>query len=188
MVELPEKSDHHAQIGKICIQIGEADNITSRYKKQSTSNNGALHHPLFNHLFNIMSYEQLLVLPRHTKTLPLHHSSNNNKTTSLLSSTTHMWSINSTPTMYDTSTSQYLIRMFFDTCGRDRKLTKDQRNEIIKRTGLTSRRITYWFSNHKRRFKNEIKTYRHLLEQGTITTYDEFVEFLRDNRLPKIRI
>lgn len=132
-----------------------------------------------------MSYKHLLVLPRHTKSSSLHHS---NTTTSTLSSRTYMWSASNTPTLYATSTSEYLNRVFFDTYGRDKKLTKEQRNEIIKRTGLTSRRITYWFSNRKRRFKSQVKTYGHLLQQGTITTYDEYLEFLRDNRLPKINM
>lgn len=89
-----------------------------------------------------------------------------------------------TPTSYDTNTSEFLKRMFFETYVQNKKLTKEQRQKIIERTDLDSRKITYWFSNHKRRSKDLLETYGRLLRQGTITTYDEFVQFCKDNDLP----
>lgn len=89
-----------------------------------------------------------------------------------------------TPTSYDTKTSEFLKRMFFETYVQNKKLTKEQRQRIIDRTDLDSRKITYWFSNHKRRSKEQLEIYGRLLRQGTITTYDEFVQFCKDNDLP----
>ncbi|KAJ8663840.1 hypothetical protein O0I10_000114 [Lichtheimia ornata] len=89
-----------------------------------------------------------------------------------------------TPTSYDTKTSEFLKRMFFETYVQNKKLTKEQRQKIIERTDLDSRKITYWFSNHKRRSKDQLETYARLLRQGTITTYDEFVQFCKDHDVP----
>lgn len=89
-----------------------------------------------------------------------------------------------TPTSYDIKTSDYLIRIFYETYAQNKKLTKEQRAKIIKRTHLTSRKITYWFSNHKRRFKHQLEIYARLSRQGTITTYDDFVKYCRDNGVP----
>ncbi|KAI7878884.1 hypothetical protein K492DRAFT_196466 [Lichtheimia hyalospora FSU 10163] len=91
-----------------------------------------------------------------------------------------------TPTSYDTTTSEYLIRIFFETYAQNKKLTKGQRNQIIQRTHLSSRKITYWFSNHKRRFKRQLETYARLSQQGAITTYSDFVQFCKENGIAGI--
>ena len=89
-----------------------------------------------------------------------------------------------TVTSYDAQTSQYLKSVFFEVYSKQSKLTKDQRAEVKRITGLPSRNITYWFSNHKRRFQNTLKIYKQAVTEskGAVKTYDDFVQWGKDQR------
>ncbi|KAI9362315.1 hypothetical protein BD770DRAFT_304432, partial [Pilaira anomala] len=91
-----------------------------------------------------------------------------------------------TITSYDSQTSLYLKSVFFNVYSKQKKLTKEQRAEVQKRTGLNSRNITYWFSNHKRRFKDALKVYRKAVEEsgGEIKDYQDFIHWRRAHNLP----
>ncbi|OBZ85085.1 hypothetical protein A0J61_06865 [Choanephora cucurbitarum] len=92
-----------------------------------------------------------------------------------------------TVTSYDTQTSDYLKSVFFEIYSCQNKLTKQQRFEVQRRTGLPSRNITYWFSNHKRRFKDTLKIYRNTVKasNGAIKSYRDFVEYRIRQGLPE---
>lgn len=87
--------------------------------------------------------------------------------------------IRRTATSYDAQTTHYLKSMFFDIYSRREKLTKDQRRQVQKETGLKSRNITYWFSNHKRRFQNSLLVFKKTVEEsnGVVKTYDDFLRW-----------
>ncbi|KAI8876574.1 hypothetical protein K501DRAFT_144092, partial [Backusella circina FSU 941] len=91
-----------------------------------------------------------------------------------------------TSTSYDKETSHYLKSVFFNVYSKQNKLTKKQRREVREKTGLTPRKITYWFSNHKRRFKKALEIYKAAVKNShdKITCYDEFVLWRRSQNLP----
>ncbi|KAI9268631.1 hypothetical protein EDC94DRAFT_497078, partial [Helicostylum pulchrum] len=91
-----------------------------------------------------------------------------------------------TTTSYDVQTSLYLKSVFFEVYSKQKKLTKEQRMQVQQRTGLPSRNITYWFSNHKRRFKETLQVYRRAVEEshGEIGNYKDFIRWRRSNDLP----
>ncbi|KAI8875748.1 hypothetical protein K501DRAFT_280068 [Backusella circina FSU 941] len=91
-----------------------------------------------------------------------------------------------TATSYDSQTTHYLKSVFFDIYSQRDKLTKDQRRQVHKRTGLEPRKITYWFSNHKRRFCYALikfKEARRLYKW--IETYDDFINWRLSQGLPE---
>ncbi|KAI8377401.1 uncharacterized protein BYT42DRAFT_570223 [Radiomyces spectabilis] len=94
--------------------------------------------------------------------------------------------VKQTATSYDPATTQYLKSIFFTEYSRRPKLTKAQRQEIQKHTKLSSRKITYWFSNHKRRFQGALKVFKSLVDDTTnnVKTYEEFLQWRRDRNLP----
>ncbi|GAA5815608.1 hypothetical protein MFLAVUS_009120 [Mucor flavus] len=91
-----------------------------------------------------------------------------------------------TTTSYDVQTSLYLKSVFFEVYSKQKKLTKEQRMQVQQRTGLPSRNITYWFSNHKRRFKNTLQVYRQAVEEshGAVGNYRDFIRWRRNHDLP----
>ncbi|KAI8050118.1 hypothetical protein BDF21DRAFT_433060, partial [Thamnidium elegans] len=91
-----------------------------------------------------------------------------------------------TTTSYDMQTSLYLKSVFFEVYSKQKKLTKEQRMQVQQRTGLPSRNITYWFSNHKRRFKDTLQVYRQAVEEshGAIENYKDFIRWRRSHALP----
>ncbi|KAI8973702.1 hypothetical protein BDF20DRAFT_667353 [Mycotypha africana] len=117
-----------------------------------------------------------------------------------------------TTTSYDSETTFYLKSIFFEVFSQGlavnttthssshssrsvmtsnvhnlttSKLTKEQRREIHRKTGLPSRNITYWFSNHKRRFAPMLKVYKKCMELNKdLKTYKDFVQYRRKHRLP----
>ncbi|CAO3596318.1 unnamed protein product [Absidia cylindrospora] len=91
-----------------------------------------------------------------------------------------------TATSYDQDTTHFLKSMFFNVYSRRDKLTKDQRRQVVERTGLKPRNVTYWFSNHKRRFQTELDVFRKLIVEsnGRIQTYDDDVAWRREQGLP----
>lgn len=91
-----------------------------------------------------------------------------------------------TVTSYDSQTSLYLKSVFFEVYSKQSKLTKEQRIKVQEKTGLPSRNITYWFSNHKRRFQNTLKVYRKAVHDsgGAIKGYDDFINWRRGHDLP----
>jgi hypothetical protein len=91
-----------------------------------------------------------------------------------------------TVTSYDSQTSFYLKSVFFEVYSCQNKLTKYQRAQVQKKTGLPSRNITYWFSNHKRRFQQTLAVYRKTVEdsKGSIKNYTDFLEWRRTRGLP----
>lgn len=91
-----------------------------------------------------------------------------------------------TVTSYDRETSLYLKSVFFEVYSYQKKLTKQQRKEVQKKTGLASRNITYWFSNHKRRFHQTLQIYRDAVENsnGKIKNYKDFLLWRQKNGLP----
>ncbi|KAI8645875.1 hypothetical protein BD408DRAFT_411196 [Parasitella parasitica] len=90
-----------------------------------------------------------------------------------------------TSTSYDAKTTAYLKRAFFDFYSKQCKLTKEQRELVIEETGLNSRNVTYWFSNHKRRLGTELHIYRKAVKEHGIKNYDGFVQWRRDRGLPE---
>jgi hypothetical protein len=77
---------------------------------------------------------------------------------------------------YSREITRCLKQAFIDTVGQDRKLTREQRRKIMQETGLSSRSITYWFSNHKRRPPFFGKQYRQAVVQsrGQVKTFEDF--------------
>lgn len=92
-----------------------------------------------------------------------------------------------TVTSYDAQTSQYLKSVFFEVYSKQSKLSKEQRAIVQEKTGLPSRNITYWFSNHKRRFQDTLEIYRKAVidSEGSINCYDDFIQWRKDNELPE---
>lgn len=92
-----------------------------------------------------------------------------------------------TATSYDASTTHYLKSIFFDIYSSKNKLTKDQRRKVQQETGLKPRNITYWFSNHKRRFQHSLNVFKQTVQntQGKVETYDDFLIYRRMNGLPE---
>lgn len=84
-----------------------------------------------------------------------------------------------TVTSYDAQTSQYLKSVFFEVYSKQNKLTKEQRAAVQEKTGLPSRNITYWFSNHKRRFQDSLEIYRKAVidSKGLINCYEDFIQW-----------
>ncbi|KAG2212798.1 hypothetical protein INT46_002126 [Mucor plumbeus] len=90
-----------------------------------------------------------------------------------------------TTTSYDAKTTAYLKKIFFNYYSKQYKLTKEQRDVVIDNTGLRSRNVTYWFSNHKRRLGAELQIYRNAVREYDIKNYDEFLQWRRDHDLPE---
>ncbi|KAI9264804.1 hypothetical protein BY458DRAFT_513586 [Sporodiniella umbellata] len=90
-----------------------------------------------------------------------------------------------TATSYDAQTTRYLKAVFFDIYSVSDKLTKEQRRKVQQDTGLKPRNITYWFSNHKRRFQNSLAVFRKTVNEshGQIKTYHEFLKWRKDRGL-----
>ncbi|KAI9245824.1 hypothetical protein BDA99DRAFT_565711 [Phascolomyces articulosus] len=91
-----------------------------------------------------------------------------------------------TKTSYDPKTSYHLNTLFFETFGNGRKPTKPERRRIQKKTGISSRRLTYWLSNHKRRFNAELRAFARLTREGEVNGYDSFVEYCRSHIVPEL--
>ncbi|KAI8986436.1 hypothetical protein BDB01DRAFT_699615, partial [Pilobolus umbonatus] len=92
-----------------------------------------------------------------------------------------------TATSYDPKTTHYLKSVFFDIYSHQDKLTKEQRKTVQQKTGLKPRNITYWFSNHKRRFQHSLKVFKKTVKEskGTILTYEDFLNWRRAQGLPE---
>ncbi|KAG1102926.1 hypothetical protein G6F42_017292 [Rhizopus arrhizus] len=89
-----------------------------------------------------------------------------------------------TTTSYDAETTAYLKKAFFNYYSKQYKLTREQRETVIRETGLRSRNITYWFSNHKRRLGAELAIYRKLIREHKLKDYDAFLRWRQDQELP----
>ncbi|KAI8150310.1 hypothetical protein BJV82DRAFT_586709 [Fennellomyces sp. T-0311] len=92
-----------------------------------------------------------------------------------------------TATSYDAETTHYLKSIFFSIYSKRDKLTKDQRRQVQQHTGLKPRNITYWFSNHKRRFQTSLHVFKETVRasNGKIKTYDDFLRWRLDRGLPE---
>lgn len=92
-----------------------------------------------------------------------------------------------TATSYDTETTKYLKRVFFTVYSQRDKLTKEQRKEVQRHTQLQPRNITYWFSNHKRRFQESLELYKRVIAEsnGFIKNYDDYLNWRREKGLPE---
>lgn len=90
-----------------------------------------------------------------------------------------------TATSYDSETTHYLKSIFFDIYSNNDKLTKDQRRQVQRETGLKPRNITYWFSNHKRRFQNSLLVYKKIVNEskGSVKNYNDFLLWRRSRGL-----
>ncbi|KAI9311217.1 hypothetical protein BX666DRAFT_1999052 [Dichotomocladium elegans] len=90
-----------------------------------------------------------------------------------------------TATSYDAETTHYLKSVFFSIYSKRDKLTKEQRRQVQIHTGLKPRNITYWFSNHKRRFQRALKVYKQTVQKtgGAIKSYDDFLLWRRRHGL-----
>ncbi|KAF7724383.1 hypothetical protein EC973_001108 [Apophysomyces ossiformis] len=92
-----------------------------------------------------------------------------------------------TATSYDSETTHYLKSVFFNIYSKQDKLTKEQRLRVQRHTGLKPRNITYWFSNHKRRFQTALQVFRQTVREsnGQVKTYNDFLEWRRNHGLPE---
>ncbi|KAG0756715.1 hypothetical protein G6F33_011308 [Rhizopus arrhizus] len=88
-----------------------------------------------------------------------------------------------TATSYDERTTHYLKSIFYDIYSVRDRLTKEQRKQIQKETGLKPRNITYWFSNHKRRFQHTLSAFKQTIKEsnGKVKTYEDFLKWERDH-------
>ncbi|KAG1148282.1 hypothetical protein G6F38_003621 [Rhizopus arrhizus] len=86
-----------------------------------------------------------------------------------------------TATSYDERTTHYLKSIFYDIYSVRDRLTKEQRKQIQKETGLKPRNITYWFSNHKRRFQHTLSAFKQTIKEsnGKVKTYEDFLKWER---------
>lgn len=82
---------------------------------------------------------------------------------------------------YDKRIVHILETMFFEVYSQRDKLTKEERAEVQKETGLPSRSITYWFANHKRRYQNELSAY----QKSGANSYDEYLEIRKKHKAPQ---
>ncbi|KAL1932512.1 hypothetical protein VTP01DRAFT_8190 [Rhizomucor pusillus] len=91
-----------------------------------------------------------------------------------------------TATSYDAETTHYLKSVFFNIYSQREKMSKDQRRQVQEQTGLKPRNITYWFSNHKRRFQASLLVFKHTVREskGKVKTYDDFLQWRRQRGLP----
>ena len=92
-----------------------------------------------------------------------------------------------TKTSYDPKTSYRLNVLFFETFGKGRKPTKLERSKVQRKTGINSRRLTYWLSNHKRRFNAELQAFHRLVFEKKVDGYDGFIEYCKMNDIPELR-
>ncbi|KAI8380990.1 uncharacterized protein BYT42DRAFT_604045 [Radiomyces spectabilis] len=92
-----------------------------------------------------------------------------------------------TATSYDAQTTHYLKSVFFNIYSKRDKLTKEQRRQVQERTGLKPRNITYWFSNHKRRFQTSLLVFKQTvrISGGRVKTYDDFLRWRQHRGLPE---
>ncbi|KAI8883761.1 hypothetical protein K501DRAFT_313803 [Backusella circina FSU 941] len=90
-----------------------------------------------------------------------------------------------TATSYDTKTTHYLKSIFYEVYSKRDKLTKDERRKVHRDTQLSPRNITYWFSNHKRRFGKALAVYQEAAQEsnGQIKCYDDFIAWRRSKGL-----
>ncbi|ORY97768.1 hypothetical protein BCR43DRAFT_490327 [Syncephalastrum racemosum] len=82
-------------------------------------------------------------------------------------------------TNYAPYISDYLKKALFEMHARgETELTRTQRLETADYTGLDSRQITYWFATNKRRFAEELKEFKQLMEDPTksIQSFEDFVQ------------
>lgn len=88
-----------------------------------------------------------------------------------------------TATSYDERTTHYLKSIFYDIYSVRDRLTKEQRKQIQKETGLKPRNITYWFSNHKRRFQHTLSAFKQTVKEsnGKVKTYEDFLKWECDH-------
>ncbi|KAG2221229.1 hypothetical protein INT45_013940 [Circinella minor] len=92
-----------------------------------------------------------------------------------------------TKTSYDPKTSYELNVLFFETFGMGRKPTKQERYKVQHKTGINSRRLTYWICNHKRRFNAELQAYNRLILEKEIEGYDDFVDYCKTHVVPELQ-
>ncbi|KAG2181915.1 hypothetical protein INT43_006840 [Umbelopsis isabellina] len=81
---------------------------------------------------------------------------------------------------YDKRIVHILETMFFEVYSQRDKLTKEERATVQMETGLPSRSITYWFANHKRRYRNELVAYR----KSGANSYDEYLQLRKKQKIP----
>ncbi|KAI7852092.1 hypothetical protein BDC45DRAFT_607600 [Circinella umbellata] len=92
-----------------------------------------------------------------------------------------------TKTSYDPKTSYELNVLFFETFGMGRRPTKQERYKVQHKTGINSRRLTYWICNHKRRFNAELRAYNRLILENEIEGYDDFVDYCKTHVVPELQ-
>ncbi|KAI8141899.1 hypothetical protein BJV82DRAFT_714723 [Fennellomyces sp. T-0311] len=96
-------------------------------------------------------------------------------------------SVHRTKTSYDQATTYLLNTLFFETFGHGTKPSKRERSRIQRKTGISSRHLTYWLSNHKRRYKGELDAYRRLLADGKVHDYDSYNKYRNNHCVPELR-
>lgn len=85
-------------------------------------------------------------------------------------------------TGYEPHVTNYLKRLFFEVYVKAHrcKLSKTQREAAATFTHLLPRRITYWFSNRRRRLTQaRLDAYHALCQNGTINSFEEYVAYLQ---------
>lgn len=77
---------------------------------------------------------------------------------------------NRTKTSYESWLDNYLTTVFFDLEGGI--LSKRLRRQVLAATGLHSRKLTYWFSNHRTRLQKALKMYQEAKKRWPENVYD----------------
>ncbi|CAM0139201.1 hypothetical protein VKS41_002399 [Umbelopsis sp. WA50703] len=86
-------------------------------------------------------------------------------------------------TKYNKHIMRILETMFFEVYSHRDKLTKEERKLVQTKTGLSSRSITYWFANHKRRYQKELAVYK----KSGATSYDQYLGLSKTQKLSSHR-
>ncbi|KAG0163402.1 hypothetical protein DFQ28_011723 [Apophysomyces sp. BC1034] len=86
---------------------------------------------------------------------------------------------------YDEHTVKYLKSVFYNVFSKTDRLSREQRRQVQQHTGMHPRKITYWFSNHKRRYRQSLQNFVQTQRSvGWVKTYDDFLHWRQLQGLP----
>ncbi|KAF7724543.1 hypothetical protein EC973_000920 [Apophysomyces ossiformis] len=87
---------------------------------------------------------------------------------------------------YDPHTLKYLKSVFYNVFSKQDRLTREERRKIHLHTGIHPRKITYWFSNHKRRYRRSLQNFINIQRSVRwVKTYEDFLQWRHSQGLPE---